>query len=298
MNLRAITAVFFILILSCLSSEAAEARRAGYVVIVSFDQTAPFNVEAARMPRYKKMAAEGAHTWEAYTIVPSITLPSHASMVTGVGIQKHQVDWNDANPSKGTVKVPTIFSLAKQAGLKTALYASKEKFQTLNIPGSLDKIESLQSAKSLDIAKAFAADFTTLKPNVTLVHFGEPDATGHAFGVRSAEKMKALEEADDALGVMVDTIEKAGVLDQCIIILTSDHGGHDEIKDGKPAGKHGSSSPDDVTIPWIVWGTGVKKGFTITAAVVTYDTAATALWLLGLPIPESFWGRPVVSAFQ
>ncbi len=25
---------------------------------------------------------------------------------------------------------------------------------------------------------------------------------------------------------------------------------------------------------------------------------ATALWLLGVPLPESFWGRPVTSAFE
>ena len=36
----------------------------------------------------------------------------------------------------------------------------------------------------------------------------------------------------------------------------------------------------------------------ITAAVVQYDTAATALWLLNVPLPENFWGRPVTSAFQ
>jgi len=31
---------------------------------------------------------------------------------------------------------------------------------------------------------------------------------------------------------------------------------------------------------------------------VQYDTAATALWLLQVPLPESFWGRPVTSAFE
>ena len=28
------------------------------------------------------------------------------------------------------------------------------------------------------------------------------------------------------------------------------------------------------------------------------DTAATALWLLNVPLPENFWGRPVTSAFR
>jgi hypothetical protein len=53
-----------------------------------------------------------------------------------------------------------------------------------------------------------------------------------------------------------------------------------------------------VLIPWVAWGKGVKKNFTVTAPVLQYDTAATALWLLKVPLPEHFWGRPVTSAFK
>ncbi len=60
---------------------------------------------------------------------------------------------------------------------------------------------------------------------------------------------------------------------------------------------HGSNSPEDMTIPWIVWGANVKAGTTITAPVTTYDTAATALWLLDLPVPAEWDGKPVESAF-
>jgi arylsulfatase A-like enzyme len=53
-----------------------------------------------------------------------------------------------------------------------------------------------------------------------------------------------------------------------------------------------------VEIPWVAWGKGVNPGFRVAAPVVQYDTAATALWLLGIRVPESFWGRPVTSAFK
>jgi arylsulfatase A-like enzyme len=53
-----------------------------------------------------------------------------------------------------------------------------------------------------------------------------------------------------------------------------------------------------MTIPWIVWGAGVKHGFEIKAPVITYDTAATALWLLGVPRPKNLDGFPVTSAFE
>ena len=84
-----------------------------------------------------------------------------------------------------------------------------------------------------------------------------------------------------------------------VIILTADHGSHDvKNKDGKIVGTHGSAETSDVTIPWVAWGKGVKEDYAITAPVVQYDTAATALWLLNIPVPDYFWGRPVTSAFE
>ncbi|MBE2203996.1 MAG: alkaline phosphatase family protein [Chthoniobacterales bacterium] len=296
------------LLFPCAALLRAEPPIARHVFIVSFDQGAPAGIAKADMPVFKNMVKQGAHTWEAYTIVPSITLPSHTSMVTGVGIQKHQVDWNSLVPDKGVVKVPTIFSLAKKAGLVTAMVASKPKFQTLNQPGSLDELLIPENPTSAAIAEAFSGMLGKLKPNLCLIHFGETDTVGHQYGVFSPEKMKAFADADAALGVIVEALRQAGLLDTSVIILTADHGGHDLspeelIKLTKPGvalgpGTHGSSSPDDVTIPWVAWGAGVRKGYSITAPVLTYDTSATALWLLGVPVPESFWGRPVTTAFD
>jgi hypothetical protein len=42
----------------------------------------------------------------------------------------------------------------------------------------------------------------------------------------------------------------------------------------------------------------VKKNFEIADPVVTYDTAATALWLLDLPRANNLDGKPVTSAFE
>ena len=85
-------------------------------------------------------------------------------------------------------------------------------------------------------------------------------------------------------------IEEAGIADKSTIIVTADHGGH--------AKTHGSALPIDMDIPWIAWGQGIKRGYEIQAPVKTFDTAATALWLLDVPRPESFDGVPVTSAFE
>lgn len=284
--------------LFCPASVSA-ASRAEHIFIISFDQGNPDLIQKAPMPTFHAMAAEGARTWNAYTIVPSLTLPAHTSMLTGVGPQVHQILWNDYEPKRGLVKVPTIFSLAKQRGLVTAMFVGKEKFEHLILPGSVDAFvwpETNNDAQA--VAKVFAAQVGKLKPNLCFIHFRDPDTEGHAHGAKSPEKIQALADCDTALKIIKDAIADAG-LTNSVIILTADHGSHD-IKDrnGKTIGTHGSAETDDVLIPWVAWGKGVKKDFTITAPVVQYDTAATALWLLDVPLPESFWGRPVTSAFE
>ena len=194
----------------------------------------------------------------------------------------------------------TIFRLGKERGFKTAMFVSKEKFKHLELPGSLDKFvlpDPYDDAKS--VAKAFAAEVGTLKPNLCFIHFRDPDTEGHAHGNKSREKIQALKDCDAALKTIKDAVTKAGLIDSSVFILTADHGAHDiKNKAGKTVAAHGLPDASDVTIPWVAWGKGVKKDFTVTAPVVQYDTAATALWLLDIPLPEHFWGRPVTSAFK
>ena len=293
--------LFGLLALQFCSSPAVGAPpRVKHVFIISFDQGNPELIRTNDLPTFQQMEANGARATEAYTIVPPLTLPSHTSMLTGVGIQKHQITWNDYRPTNGIVKVPTIFGLAKDRKLKTAMFVGKEKFKHLELPGTIDELVWPQpddDAKS--IARVFAAEFGKTKPNLCFIHFRDPDTVGHKTGAYSLEKIQALKDCDDALKTIKDAVAAAGVLDQSVFILTADHGSHDsKDKNGKTIGSHSDARKEDVLIPWVVWGKGVKKNFTITTPIVQYDTAATALWLLRVPLPEHFWGRPVTSAFK
>ena len=53
-----------------------------------------------------------------------------------------------------------------------------------------------------------------------------------------------------------------------------------------------------MTIPWIAWGQGVRPGSLDNPPVRTMDTAATVLWLLGVPRPGDWAGEPVTRAFD
>ena len=264
-------------------------KRAEHVFIVSLDGGKPAVIQQSKMPVLEQLVAEGAHTWVATTTFPSITLPSHTSMLTGVGPAKHKILWNDWVPGAGVVSVPTVFSEAKKAGLTTAMFVAKEKFRHLVQPGTVDKLE-FNLGTSAEAAPAAAAYIVEKHPHVCFIHFNDADAAGHKFGWGSSEQTKAFADIDTALAVILKAIRETGLAGASVVIITADHGGHDT--------SHGTNSPDDMQIPWIVWGKGVKKHFTITAPVTTCDTAATALWLLDVPRPADLDGHPVTSAFE
>jgi predicted AlkP superfamily pyrophosphatase or phosphodiesterase len=286
------------------------APRVGHVFIVSIDGGKPEVISECEMPVLKGLAAQGAGTWTAQTISPSVTLPSHTSMLTGVGPDKHHVLWNSWKPKAGVVSVPTIFAEAKTAGFSTAMFVGKEKFRHLLRPGTVDEFdfddsEPRQAASTAGsdstavqshtvlariVAKRAAAYIVEKKPNLCFIHFTDADDTGHRYGWGSAEQKKAFGDVDAALGAVLRGIEAAGILVDSVVIVTADHGGHDKT--------HGSKQAADMNIPWIVWGKDVKSGYEITSSVTTYDTAATALWLLDIPQPDSFDGRPLTSAFN
>jgi predicted AlkP superfamily pyrophosphatase or phosphodiesterase len=258
------------------------------VFIISFDGGKPAVMRRSPMPALMRTLKEGAGTWSAQTIYPSVTLPAHTSMLTGVGPQKHKILWNNYEPERGLVTVPTIFSLAHKSGLSTAMFVSKEKFKHLNLPGSVDRFE-MPSYSAKTVAKMAVKYIVASKPALCFIHFTDSDTAGHAFGWGSVQQVQAFADEDQALKTVEDGLQQAGIAEDSVLILTADHGGHDRV--------HGSRSPEDMTIPWIAWGKGVKRGFNITAPVNTCDTAATALWLLRVPLPANMDGKPVASAF-
>jgi predicted AlkP superfamily pyrophosphatase or phosphodiesterase len=225
-----------------------------------------------------------------------------------VGPSKHKITWNKWKPKKGVVRVPTVFAEAKAAGFSTAMFVGKEKFRHLAQPGTLDCFDYGQdlivtntrtggpmpgkssTVLAAQVAQRAAVYILEHKPNLCFIHFTDADDTGHKYGWGSPQQIRAFADVDVALAVILKAIQDAGIADQSVVIVTADHGGHRKT--------HGSKSRDDMRIPWIAWGRGVRKDFAITAPVSTCDTAATALWLLDVPVPTWFDGTPITSAFR
>jgi predicted AlkP superfamily pyrophosphatase or phosphodiesterase len=274
--------------LKLLIAIAASAGPAKHVVVISIDGGKPSTIEKTNLPTLHSLAREGASSWAAETILPSVTLPSHASMVSGVDVNVHGLTWNDYKPNRGPIRTTTMFAEAKAGGVSTALIVAKEKLKHLILPGSIDTFE-LVSAGDLAVAKAAASHLSSKLPGLTLIHLAGVDSAGHRHGWDTAPYLDALRVADRAVAIVKKSLEESGLAKNTILLITADHGG---------SGKgHGSARPEHRNIPWILWGTGVKVGLTLPSRISTMDTAATALWALGVKIPAGWQGQPVREAF-
>ena len=81
-----------------------------------------------------------------------------------------------------------------------------------------------------------------------------------------------------------------GIYDDTVIIVTGDHGGHDQ--------GHGTLDMRDMESPLVLFGKNVRVGHQLDEPIVQYDIAATIAYILGIDIPEAWRGKPVKQAFE
>jgi len=263
-----------------------------HVVVISIDGLRPDAIGEFGAGTLQRLMREGSYSLSAKTIMPSRTLPSHTSMLTGDEPAEHGITWNrNETDDHGHVAVPTVFARARERGFRTAAFFSKGKFNHLAAPGTLDHARVPQGNAKWTADETVAhvrAHLERERPNLTFVHFGEPDYAGHKYSWMSWFYGRAVRKADQAVAEVLRAADRAFGEGNYAVIVTADHGGH--------GWSHGSSDPRDVTIPWIAWGEGVRAGSELPAGIRTMDTAATALWLLGVPEPSV--GEPVRLAFD
>jgi len=257
------------------------------VLLVSIDGLAPWVLREVEAPTLARLVREGTSAAVAETVLPSVTLAAHTSMLSGRPPgplpDGHGVDWNQWRPW-AHVRVPTLFDACAAAHLRCGLVAGKVKFAhyAVDTPGALHWSYGRDAEEVLARASAWlrAGD-----PDFLLVHLAEVDRTGHADGWGSPAQRAAIARLDGLLGRFLEA-ERAASARPLAVLLTSDHGGHGT--------RHGSDAEDDVRIPWIAWGDGVPAGLTL-PRVSTLDTAATVLALLGREGAGALPGRSVLA---
>ncbi len=260
-----------------------------HVIIISVDGMRPDAMELAVTPNIDKLMATGAYSRSAQTVCNSITLISHASMLSGVLPEKHGIVWGVPYIGWPGMASPTLFNLAHEAGLSTGMAFGKNKLNYLVFNNSVDHLFG-EDAHDPDVRDHALEIIEEGLPNVLFVHLPDTDRVGHAYGWMSENQLYAIQYADGIIGEIVTALEENNYMDTTLIIITADHGGHGFT--------HGDDNPEDRTIPWLAAGPGVPQGVILSSPISTMDTAATTLHALGLSIPDYWVGKPVLEIFQ
>jgi predicted AlkP superfamily pyrophosphatase or phosphodiesterase len=265
------------------------------VLFFVVDGMRPDAMIQANTPAIQQLMQRGAATLTAETVMPSITLPTHMSMFYGVLPEVHGVTSNEYQPMPGG-QIPGIVEVVRKAGRSPAAFHTWDPLRDLSRPGALVyssfiDIYGPDGENSDQAIAVLAADYIVQRqPDFTFIYLGMTDEVGHRSGWLSPQYQATIERADAAIGHVVERLASAGLLERSAILVTADHGGHEHA--------HGLDIPEDMTIPWVLAGAGVKKNYQITGPVRIYDTAPTIAHLLGLSIPKEWQGRPVMEALD
>jgi hypothetical protein len=276
-----------ILVVMLVGSTQRATVGADYLIHISVDGLRPSYLQAeinnGNAPNFERFQDEGAWTINARTdYTHTITLPNHISMVTGRPVLQpagmpdtvhHGYTSNSDPPSTWTlhnqgpdVYKASTFDVVHDAGLSTALYASKSKFSIFDQsydattgaehPNGRDKIDTFfaQQNSSSIMQSQLLADIALNHFNYAFIHYADPDIAGHAYGWGSANYLNAVHTVDGYLGTVFDLIENDATLaGRTAIVLSADHG-------GTGTGHSDPSLVQDYTIPFFAWGAGVGHG--------------------------------------
>ncbi|WP_183576087.1 alkaline phosphatase [Mucilaginibacter sp. X5P1] len=286
------------LVVLCLTLHlSAQVKKVKHIVLIGCDGFGAYAVPDAKMPNLKKLMETGSWSLKARCVLPSSSAVNWATMLMGSGPTEHgYTEWNSKVPEIPSAVItkyglyPSIFSVIrdqKPNAITAAIYSwpgigplIEQKAITIVVPGNDNDDFCVDTTVSI---------IKREKPLFTFIHLDQPDGVGHAIGHRTPAYYDTLQNVDTRIGKIVQAVKDAGIADETIIIVTADHGG---INKG-----HGGKSLDEVQIPWVINGPGIKKDHEINDFIITYDTAATIAWIFGLKMPQSWRGKAVDDCF-
>jgi arylsulfatase A-like enzyme/tetratricopeptide (TPR) repeat protein len=286
------------------------------VLFVTFDTTRAdyigcYGRFAAKTPALDALAARGTRFEHAYCQVP-LTLPSHASMMTGrfpreLGVRDNGRDGVSADHV-------TLAELARQAGFRTGAFVSSfvldarfgldQGFEVYDDEMKATSAESRvldlerRGNQTADQALAWLkADAS--KPFFCWVHFYDPhqpyDPPQSTASVLANPYDAEIAFADSQLARLTDELNSSGRLKQTLVVVIGDH--------GESFGEHGEDGHGiflyntNLHVPFIVAGPGISPG-AVGAPVEIINIYPTICELMRWQAPQALLSVSLASALH
>ncbi len=242
------------------------------------------------------------------TIVPSMTVPGHLSMLTGRDVTTFGIRDNTFDSGTGAQlalhAASSIFDWAHSAGKHSKAVigailvplSSRQQAQQFFV---LDTLIGAQLDADEVADQAIAVATSSRPPDILFVHFSDVDLAGHDLGwlspalgggqILNPSWLASVSHVDAAIGRLWAAIKPAVDAGTTALIITADHGG------GKGEGcvsgdvavrQHCTSDPGDVLIPFLVVAKGIVYKHLPANSRIT-QVAPTIAKLMGLTVPPA-----------
>ena len=246
-----------------------------YVVLVGIDGMGIFNKKTPT-PCMDKIFEDGAVTYDALSMSPTISAQNWSAMLLGANPEVHGLTNSIISRYPNTNEaLPSVFKRIRKQKPDANLISCVH-WGALNRGVVEDGIDVIKFAAREDELVCLEAEkFALEKPDFMFVCFDEVDSAGHGDGFGTPEYLEAVTCADSYVGRIYDAYSKAGIIDDTLFVVITDHGG---IRTG-----HGGYTNEEKYVFMAANGKYVEKG-TIGNAY-TKDISAIVLYGLGLDVP-------------
>lgn len=309
--------LFFLSASAALADDPTQAEAKGIVptgspteqvILFVLEGLSQRSLKGDTMPTLSRLVKDGAVTWSATGVAPALRLPTMASLITGMPVEKHGITWNAFEFSRGYPRAPSMFDYLDLSGgrdstiflMDESLYqlARPEPYTDYQMCGPLkpecnaDKVVSYirQYFAKATSGHGYGHAIPSL-PHLLVVHLPEAGRAGAAKGWDSKEYRAALRTVDKAMQSVLDLYKEKGLIKRTTVFVTS------LSAEGTDPGAEQANGTVPM-LPWIASGVGIKPGHSIHQPVSILDTGATVLRTLGLSTHVEWESRPVEEIFQ
>ena len=246
-----------------------------YCAVLGVDGMGNFNKKTAT-PRMDALFENGAVTWDALSMDPTISAENWGAMLLGATPVVHGLTNGFISRNVYTNRaLPSVFTRIRRA-FPEAYLASVCNWDPINY-GIVehDAGVDMATAPNDEALNPLIIERVMKKPKFLFVQYDDVDGAGHGHDYGSPEHLAQITFTDGLIGQVLDAYRAAGIYDETLFIVLADHGG---IRRG-----HGGYTDGEKFVFFGAAGQGLARaqiGF-----ARTVDIAATVLYALGMEVP-------------
>lgn len=257
-------------------------------ILLVLDGVRPDALAEASCPHYQSLTRYGSYSNQARSVFPSLTLPSHMSLIHSVPPIEHLVTDDHTTPSINLCT--SFFDQLGRKDKKSGSFYSYESLRYLSRPGSLAfsyfrNKDHFEGDADVDLVSRAISWIGAEEPDFVFINLSQADEAGHQTGWMSPHYLDRIENLDRALGLL-----KKELPHDSHLFITADHGGH--------GFDHGTKLPEDLTIPWLAIGPKIREGYQVSRQISIMDTIPTIAALMDIPAHPDWKGSVITELFK